>query len=155
MIVQAHPIVQKLSELQHKFELTGSRFFGFQRDLRYSDWDFLCLRGNWEESQKLDADLTALGFKRVPTRDCGYEDDGAITCWRWESPEKTGPTAEASVDVLMLYDEKEYERRLRVLQMIRDFGADKLYDALHGKSAAWADLFGLIRRLERAQEVTK
>jgi hypothetical protein len=156
---QNHPIVTLLAQHpEWEFHLIGSRRYGRDRAHRSTDWDFI-VDGSIKEVKPdgtptysrmhsaIGQWLEENGFEQVHRG--GYSVDRHVYHYRWKDKPQPGPSANwlPHVDVLVTQYEGSLERRLHIYEEC----SSRLMKTLGDGS--WADLFELIRRLEKTRNL--
>lgn len=158
-----HPIVTLLANHPTwSFTLIGSRRYGRNRPHQNTDWDFL-IDGSGKELTEdgkptyarmytpIGKWLEENGFELV--HHGGYSLDTYVNHYRWKdkaSQEELKTRQQLPhVDVLVTHYAGSFERRLRVYEACSNKLMDRLTDT------TWADLFELIRKLEKTGDLRK
>jgi hypothetical protein len=96
-------ILQKLSDSQHQFFLTGSRFFG--TECPNSDWDFFAAK-----SPTLSVFLESLGFRKYDTKySVHYAGNSCVELWYYsplpyEEEDFSMHTSKPLIQIQIVYD---------------------------------------------------
>lgn len=153
MIAEAHPVLDALAtHPTFTFALVGSRLVEKARMIDTNvDWDFLIDGSGDHSTEKYQRAYTEIedwlhkqGFKKVMKG--GYSEDSGIYHYQW-TPENH--REHAPVDVMVTLYKGEFERRMRVMEMMKArYGS--LRKALRKNSPAWGDLFALLAAWEKA-----
>ena len=144
MLTDMHPIVRALDALPYPCTLVGSRGLGLHS--AHSDYDYLMARPEgYPPFKEAREALIALGFT-MPKGGAGYGDDPSADVFTYKVH-----TTHPPVDVIVV-TEKEYERRLRVIKILREAASDvktvgSLYRGLK-EYKSWPLFWALIRKLE-------
>lgn len=152
MIAETHPVLEALAaHPDFSFSLVGSRLV---EKVRWPDtnvdWDFLIDGSGDHSTRKYQRAYTEIGewleergFEQVHKG--GYSEDPGVYHYRWTHAYH-GELA--PVDVMVTLYEGEFERRMRVMEMMKSrYGS--LRKALRKNSPAWGDLFSLLKAWEK------